>query len=149
MLFKTTRIGSEYPTLHKDLREKLSALETYLKAWSLPGLTITDAQRTVDEQEALYLPVYRKQGASEDDARKLARHRFSWHLLGCAADFRSSGPPWSKAATGRVNAWLKVNCPGALWEVLEHDLGTGLHFHLARRDFLARRHAEQGGSANG
>ena len=143
MLFKTPRIASEYPLLHGDLREKLVQLSGQLAAWGLPEFTITDAIRTREEQAAIYLPHYRAKGFSETEALQLGRNKPSWHLPGFAADFRGSTRHYTREENARIRSWLEEHCPRKEWEVLLHNLGTGMHWHLGRRDFVGLRAWEQ------
>lgn len=137
MLFKSPKLSTEYGSLHPALRKVLAELDAQLAAWELPGLTITEALRTRDGQEALYWKRLRTPAMTEDKARRLARERFSWHLIGAAADFRNS--MYSPAERRQIARWLRTRCPAPAWEVLEHDVGRGDHFHLGIRDFVWRK----------
>jgi hypothetical protein len=134
MLFKTALIGSQYPRLHVDLRRALSDLEKQLKKWGLPSPTVTDASRSVAEQEELY---WKREWPNlpEKEARMNARRKFSYHLVDCAADLRTADPQ-------KALAWLEgYTWPTSeLWELLVHNVGTGLHLHVAFKD-IARRKA--------
>lgn len=145
MLFKTTAIASQFRNLHPDLRAVLHVLDAQLEFWKLPPLTVTDAIRTQEEQERIYTPHYLAKGFPEDEARRMARRKFSWHLAGTGADFRSSGQPYSDEEVDQISEWLHVKCSGPEWELLFHDVGHGKHFHVARRCFLWRRKWEQTG----
>ncbi len=79
------------------------------------------------------------EGLSETNARHKAETHFSWHLPMCAADFRSSGERYSPPDVARILFWMKSRYQSPMWEVLSHDAGTGLHFHLGHRDFEWRR----------
>lgn len=144
MLYKTTAIASQFRALHPDVRSLLYVLDAQLEFWKLPPLTVTDAVRTEDDQERLYLAHYLAKGFLEDEAKRMARKKFSWHLARCAADFRSSGKPYIDEELDQISLWLHEKCPGSEWELLLHDVGHGKHFHVAKRDFLWRRQWEQG-----
>lgn len=144
MLFKSTAMASEFRDLHPDLRSVLLVLDAQLDFWKLPPLTITDLLRTPVDQERLYTPQYLAKGFSDEDARRMARKKFSWHLVGAAADFRSSGPPYSDDERDRVSEWLNQKCGGSGWELLLHDIGHGKHFHVGRRDWTWKGRWEAG-----
>ncbi len=147
MLFKTTAIASQFRDLHPDLRALLHVLDAQLEFWKLSPLTVTDAIRTTEEQERIYAPSFAAKGFSEDEARRMARRKFSWHLVGTGADFRSSGQPYSDEEQDQISEWLHAKCPGAMWELLLHDIGHGKHFHVAKRDWVWRQKWERKGVA--
>ncbi len=145
MLFKSTAIASQFRDLHPDLKAVLYVLDAQLDFWKLPPLTVTDALRSADEQEALYTTHYLKKGFAQDEAERMARKKFSWHRVGTAVDFRSSGHPYTDDERDQISQWLHEKCPSPEWELLFHDIGHGKHFHVARQDFLWRRKWEQRG----
>jgi hypothetical protein len=135
MFFKTAKIAGEWVSLHPDTRAALCGLDDWMFENGLERMTITDALRTPDNQEALYTKYYVDKGFKTPEARRLARKKFSWHLVGSAADFRHSIKPYSKADMEKITARLKVVCqPSRDWELLLHSVGHGLHFHVARRE---------------
>lgn len=142
MLFKTASIGAQWANIHPVVRIVLGELDDVLAGWSLSTLTITDAERGLDTQEELYWKSYMAAGFVEAVARQKARAKFSWHLASCAADFRGS-KPWGPENEAKVFQWLKQRCPGPQWETLYHEVGAGLHFHVAYRDFSWRRQWER------
>lgn len=142
MHFKTPEIGLQWGSLHPELRTRLGELDEFLNESGLPTFTVTDAIRTPDEQEGLWWGDYLKKGYLETEARAKARAQFSWHLVATAADFRGF-KPWGEERA-RVWGWLKQHCASSEWELLEHDVGTGRHFHLAYRDFGRRKKWEHG-----
>lgn len=154
MLFKTPQIQSEFANLHPELRVLLHDLDEWLFDSKMERLTVTDALRTPADQERIYLPKFLKKGLPEDEAREEARAQFSWHLLGCAADFRHTFKPYTEEEQKHIWEWLKERCDvtkpdlgqkekAPEWELLLHDVGLGKHFHVARRDFLLLRKWEQ------
>lgn len=147
MLFKTTAISTQFRDLHPDLRGLLHVLDAQLEVWKLPPFTVTEALRTKEGQEHIYWAQFSSKGFSEEEARRMARRKFSWHMCGCAADFRSSGQPYSDDERDQISEWLKDKCGGSAWELLEHDIGHGRHFHVAKRDFSWRHKWERGGAA--
>lgn len=139
MLFKTPRIQSEWDRQEPELRAVLEELDAHLKYWGMAPLMLTELGRTGAEDFAIYLREGLKNGLSARHAKWAAEHHFTFHFVDCAADFRSSGKPWTRAEDARVFAWLRKRCPVGEWGLLQHDAGTGLHFHLelkkkARRD---------------
>jgi hypothetical protein len=139
VLFKTALLGQQYPALHPELRRVLGELDAQLKGWGLPEGTITEGFRTPAEQEELYWRMFLKLG--EREARMKARRKFSWHCVRCAVDFRNHD--WTASDRDMIRSWMRNRCTRPEWEVLEHDAGTGLHFHLARVDFSWRRKSEK------
>lgn len=135
MFFKSTKIGGEWISLHPDLRAVLHGLDDWMFENKLERMTITDALRTQQDQEDIYTPYYRERGYTPVEAKRLARGRFSWHLVGSAADFRHTVKPYTTAEMGEITARLKQVCqPASNWELLLHTVGRGLHFHVARRE---------------
>lgn len=130
MNFKTPRIQSEWDRQEPELRDVLLELDAHLMFWGLPNITVTELHRTKEEAFKLYFAEGRAKGLSAQNAKWRAQRRFTYHFCDCAADFRSSGKPWTKAETDRVFAWLRKRCPVGAWGLLFHDAGTGPHFHL-------------------
>lgn len=143
MLFKTTSIGAQYASLHPALRRALTELDGIVAGWGLPEITLTEAMRTRADNTAIYTAQYLSDGMSREDAEKKAAHRFSYHLCLCAADYRSSGLPYSAEQWDKIQKRLKAKYQKPLYEVLVHDVGIGLHGHLAICDFSWRKKFEQ------
>lgn len=148
MLFKTASIGQQYPGLHPELRRVLGELEQQLKEWGLPEPTITEANRTPEEQEEIYWRIlsHRAEGrvmkdVPEAEARMLARHKFTYHFVSAAADLRVADPD-------RALAWLQGHLRKERedFEMLVHDV-VGRHLHVAFRDRVARKLYEQADNA--
>lgn len=142
MLFKTPTIGTQWASIHPSVRAVVGELATALDVWKLHPLTITDAIRTQEQQEILYWRSYLKDGVAALAARDKARRQFSWHMASCAVDFRGS-KQWRNSEERRIMAWLRKRCPAPQWECLLHEVGHGLHFHIACKDFAWRRQWEQ------
>jgi hypothetical protein len=138
VLFKSTSLAAQWASIHPEVRVALGELDDQLDAWGLPTLTVTDAIRTKAQQEDLYWRMYLGSGVLEVAAREKARRKFSWHLTACAVDFRGS-KPWEAPDERRIRSWLRKRCPTPQWECLLHDAGTGVHFHVAHKDFGWRR----------
>lgn len=143
MQFKTPVIASQFLGLHPDLRVLLHDLDEWLWDNKMERLTVTDALRTREDQRRLYTKTYQAQRMSDAEAQDKAFRRFSYHLCACAADFRHTVKPYMADEQKRIWEWLAKHCTGSEWELLEHDLGWGKHFHIARRDFEWRRKWEQ------
>lgn len=61
-----------------------------------------------------------------------AVQKFTWHLVGCAADLRTKHYRPSQLA--RVRTWFAERCAAKQdWELLFHDV-TGPHMHVAFKD---------------
>ncbi len=133
MLFKTALIGTQYASLHPELRRILGELEKQLEEWDLPKPVLTEAFRSVLEQEEIYWRSF--VGVPEAEARMKARRKFSWHLCGCAADLRVGD-------AHRALAWLQGKYPGPELERVVHDVGYGMHLHIGYRDFGWRKKYE-------
>jgi hypothetical protein len=127
VLFKTPLIGTQYASLHPALKRALTELDSVVTGWGLPQITLTEALRTRAENTGIYTAQYLAQD----------------HLCMTAADYRSSGLPYSATDWDRVQKWLKSKYQKPMWEVLVHDIGIGLHGHLAICDFNWRRKFEQ------
>jgi hypothetical protein len=144
MLFKSPEIGLQWAHAHPETRTAVTFIDSQIKAWGLPQITLTDVVRTPDEQERIYLPTFLARGFSETEARQEARAKFSWHLCECAVDFRSSGAPYSEPDSKRIWDFMSESFKSPMWELLFHDVGLGKHFHVGYRDYGARRNYEKG-----
>lgn len=139
MLCKSPELAAQFQATHPELRRLILDLDMQLGEWKLAPLTVTCVLRSLDEQEAIYWPMLHRDGFSEADAKLKARSKFSWHMANCAVDFR--GATYSEQDRQRIKAWLNARgCLKPNWECLEHDVGRGEHFHVARCD-SAWRHA--------
>lgn len=122
MLFKTAYMSAQYHSQDSELRAVLFELDAVLKSKGITEFTISEGWR-----------------------RHLPGKPFSYHYIGCAVDFRSSekdakqSKMYTSAESRFIMGWLSRRCPPSGWEVLEHDAGTGLHFHLARKDLEGRK----------
>lgn len=132
MKFLKPELEMEFGALHPSTR----GLAEDLDAWSLengvPEVVVTHVLRTADDSERLYLPMYLKLGYTPEEARRRARARFSWHLVGCAVDLRNSH--YTAVQRKQVMQYLRQHCPSGTCELLEHDIGRGNHIHLAFKD---------------
>lgn len=119
MRFKDAQAEAEFAKrLHPAVRQVLEELDDWCLENALPQVVVTCLGRS----------------GLENQAANGVTH--SWHLYSCAADIRSKHyTPTQKAV---VLSWLTRTCPKPMWELLEHDAGSGSHFHLARRDFSWR-----------
>lgn len=140
MLYKAAHLQAELRDSHPDLRKALGELEEQLKEWGLGTFTLTDCWRTKAQLIALYVAKYVAEGASKSLAEKRAKTRNSWHCWRCAVDFRNHA--WTPEERAMVDAWLRKRCPRTEWEMLYHSTGSGLHFHLGRKDAAWRRRFE-------
>lgn len=105
-----------------------------------------DRRPLAPDEEAM---LRRLTGLPDLQLQQLAEGRFSWHLVGCAADLRTRhygrgvdharDPPASEMMT--VVRYLRERHPRPTWEALLETAG-GPHFHLAVRDETWRREQE-------
>lgn len=58
--------------------------------------------------------------------------RFSWHFARCAADLRSRH--YDDDQLRLVLDWWRARFPGGGHEVIHHDVGRGVHLHVAVAD---------------
>lgn len=150
MLFKTPRLKEEFGRLHPELQTLVHDLDEWLFESGMERLTVTDAIRTLDEQQAIYTPHYLAKRLEPGAAKRMARAKPSWHLYSCGIDFRHSVNPYKPEERARIWEWLKNRTTpdpyekdALTWELLDHDVGLGKHFHLAVRDWVWRRKWEQ------
>lgn len=150
MLFKTPRQAEEFKRLHLEVQTLAHDLDEWLFDSGMERLTVTETIRTLDEQERLYTDHYLKKRLEPSVARRMARQKPSWHLCAAAFDFRHSVNRYTDAERARIWEWLKTRTtpdPGEkdalTWELLDHDIGFGKHFHVAVRDWVWRRRWEQ------
>lgn len=142
MFYKTSYIAQQYITQDSELRRVLSDLDDELAERGIAAFTITEGWRRHSENIATYTANYLAEKKTLAEAKRLAEEQFSYHLVGSAVDFRSSGKehgtPYTTKERLFILEWLRPRCPKDKWEVLEHNVGTGLHFHLARKNLDAR-----------
>lgn len=108
------RLEGEFELLHPDLKLALEDFEEWCGNEGLPEPTITCLLRTPEENKA---------------AKGVAT---SYHLCHCAADIRSRG--LNAAQKAAAFSWLRARCPSGAWGLLLHDVGSGEHLHLERKD---------------
>lgn len=134
MKFKSPTLAEQYERTSPKLRAKCSEFEAWSASNGLPEPVATHIIRTVQEQEDIYWPLIKKSDPSitEQQAKSAARTRFSWHLHGCAVDFREY--IYTPTQLRMVLDWFRANARGPEWEFLFHDVGRGKHLHLGVRD---------------
>jgi hypothetical protein len=136
MLFKSPEIGLQWLRCHHKTKEAVTSIDAQVQLWRLPELTITSLARTHAENTTIYLGTFLREGHEPAEALAMAEEKLSYHLEGveCAADFRSSGEPYSPSTNDRIHGWMKDQFPSDRYEVLFHDVGRGMHHHLAFKD---------------
>ncbi len=123
VLFKTTAVSAELRAAHPDIRALANDLDAQLQKWGLGQLVVTDVLRTPD-----FYP----------------DGRWSWHLCGCAFDFRTKG--FSGQDVARILAWLQGRAFGMSLKVdvvSEPSAARGPHIHVEVEDHERRREYEQ------
>jgi hypothetical protein len=155
MKFKLAAMEVEFDGLHPELSSLVRVFDAWSYEHGLPEPVITEVLRTPAEQERIYtrfaqrlvdklnakvrMSDHEKAEATrfaemtEEQRKKWARSRFSWHLVACGVDLRNSY--YSAEQLERVMAFLKEGRVSPLWEILAHDVSAGNHIHLGRRDF--------------
>lgn len=135
MLFKSPEIGLQWLRCHDKTRAAVTSIDAQVQLWRLPQITITELSRTHADNTVIYLDAFLKEGHAPDEALAMAEEKLSYHLEGveCACDFRSSGEPYSPKDNDRIHGWMKEQFPSEKWEVLFHDVGRGLHHHIASK----------------
>lgn len=126
MKFDTPRIQSEWPDIHPDVRAEVEKLDAYCTKLGMPEVVVTCLHRTREENFEIY---------GED--------KFSWHCVWSAADLRSR--EYTRPERDMLMEFIRKECGQPFWEVLEHDVGRGSHWHLGRRDFAWRKQHQQNG----
>lgn len=128
MLFKDGGLATEFLSAHPRVRELAHELDDILEEWGLGPLVITDVMRTPEFYGAHPPP-------------------FSWHYVGCAADFRSHHLSPTKKLL--VRDWLRKRFTKSDgWDILLEHPGQPLeHFHVEfevphlKDDWLAKHGA--------
>lgn len=133
MLFKSPELGLQWLRCHPKTRTAVTAVDAQIQLWRLPEITITELARTANQNTAIYVAMFLREGLEPDEALSRAEAKLSYHLVDAAADFRSSKEPYSSADNDRIHGWMKEQFPSAQYEVLFHDLGLGLHHHIAAK----------------
>lgn len=163
MKFKAPHLEMELHAAHPDVRAAVVGLDEWCREGALPEVVVTQVLRSADEQEDIYfryaesLLAKLRAGAplssednqlarelesmSEAQRRQWARFRFSWHRVGCAVDIRNRH--YSRTQLAGVMAWLRHGRTVGPWELLSHDVSSGDHVHIGRRDFEFRTKHEQ------
>lgn len=143
--------------LDDEVRRVIEALDGWGIENKMPEVVLTQVLRSQDEQEDIYSRYAKglirkiqerermteKEKALALELSKLspaavnewARHRFTWHMAGCAVDIRSRHYKVSELV--RVMEFLNKRCPRPAWELLAHDI-TAPHVHVARKDLEKR-----------
>lgn len=147
--------------LHPDVRNLVWALDKWSVENGIPEVEITECFRTVEEQEHIYFGYFKRliatfesQGKlqsgeaniaismrpkSDDELKKIAREKFSWHMVHCATDIRTiTSGHYTVDQAHKVFEFLKSKAkPESKWELLAHDV-AGPHIHIGLRDFNYR-----------
>lgn len=145
MKFKAPTLAEEFERIHPELRRALTGFDAWSHAKGFPEVVVTHVMRTPTFQESTYWQKLAKEtGLAEAEARALARRKFSWHLIGCAADLRNTH--YSEEQLDDAMAWFAANCTEPLFEVKRHDVGRGDHIHVGRRDYSWRTEFSKGGA---
>lgn len=144
--------------LHPDTRAVVLELGRFCVLRGLRPPLLTVVGRTDQEQEDLYWrdeqEKARRNGVNipEEQARRLARAKPSWHKRLTSVDLRTIGPNpadphWTPSEMERVVKRLEellgvprdtTAAKKLRWEFLVFPHGTGPHIHFARRDFAWR-----------
>lgn len=163
MKFKEPQLEMEFNAMHPDVRRTVMNLDVWSREQGIPEVVVTQVLRSDADQESIYtrhadaliaklrngarLPPADKALAEKLEAmsaagrRKWARERFSWHKIGAAADLRNKH--YTPAQLAAVMAHLRTGRAGPDWEILSHDVHSGSHLHVGRKDFLYRKDFEQ------
>lgn len=145
MRFKTENLKKEYDQLQPEVVQKLIGLEEYSKQKGYPEPMLTHVKRTRAQQKTIYWQAEQAKNRklNENQARELAGKRFTWHFHLCAADLRSSH--YTAEQLADVVRYLKEGTDAG-WEVLYHDVGSGDHLHVGRKDNVwAKKHPVEEG----
>lgn len=139
MRYKSSALEMEFLAgLHPLVKAHLIALDEWSVSQGIPEVVITHVLRTKEDMEIMYWKRIHRQAnpaISESLARAMARRKFSWHLVGCAADIRNRH--YLPAQRKQVMYYLRKLTGGpnpSKYELLEHDIGRGDHIHLGVKD---------------
>lgn len=138
MKFKEPELQAELQLIHPDVAETLRALDAWSSANALPEVVVTHVFRTPKFQEETYYKGFMNTGFSEEVSRKMARVKFSWHLVHCAVDIRNRQYIEAGKLT-QVMKFLKDGRDRPMYEILSHDVSRGQHLHIGRCDFTWRK----------
>lgn len=134
MDFKYAYLKKQYALLHPKVQGVVQELDLWLTRENLPVMILTHIYRTPQEQELFYWKqVSEDLNCAEEIARETARNKFSWHRCYCAVDIRNSN--FSAVDKTRIFKQLKTGRGDSRWEILNHDIGQGEHFHVGYKDF--------------
>lgn len=97
-----------------EATEAIEDLDDWSKEERLPEVVIVGLSRTPERNADL--------GGVPD----------SYHLSFCAIDIRDKH--YTPAQKKSVMGFLARRCPKPDWELLEHNVRTGSHIHVARKD---------------
>jgi hypothetical protein len=132
MNFKTPHLAAEFNVLHPELIETAMALDKFCVENKFPALVVTHVDRTIADQSRIYYKQYMRSGLTEAQAMEAASKRPSLHLHKSACDFRDY--IYTRQQIKLMLDFLFKRCPKERYEVLHHDVGSGMHFHLGIRD---------------
>lgn len=135
MLFKTPAMEAQFRDAHPELQTAVADVDERVTSWGFPPICVTDVFRTKAENVATYMAKNLRQGMDPHEARKDAELRRTFHFCGAAADFRSSGAPYTTEQEAKIFSFLRAAFPATGWETLLHNVSTGVHFHLAIKDW--------------
>lgn len=135
MKFAGPGIALEYENAHPKTKALVEAVDSFCTESGFPEVVLTDVERVED--------FYAQ--------NNLKAKAFSWHFacpgeksgttVVCGVDMRTKH--WTDKQRHDVQSFVQTKCNSAEWEVITRDHGTGPHFHVAYRDFGARRRWEQ------
>lgn len=157
MKFASGEVQAQLPQSHPDLCSLARDFDVWSTQAFIPEPFIVELWRTRQEQGDIYVQVWRdiqrrlKAGQpvinlqgfkpeyvdlDDGELRERAEEKFSWHLVRCAADFRTKH--YSVPQLTRVIGFFKQRCSSPLWELVFEPHGTSMHIHAAKRDFRWR-----------
>jgi hypothetical protein len=159
MKFRHPYLADQFRGLHPALIDACKDFDIWSRAEGLPEPEITELNRTMREQGNIYTPIWlrllkrlhggaslspremaiakRIDGKTEDQIRNLAEREFTWHFVGCAADF--SVKQYTGKQKTQAVAYLKTRCARPMWDVVTIPHGTGPHLHIEYESFSHRR----------
>lgn len=142
MQYKYEHIRNEYLKLPGQVKEVMTDLEAYCRSKGYAEPMATEISRTRKRNIEYYTPGIMKKNPdfTKEQAEAEAAKRWTWHLVDCCIDLRDW--VWTPAQIQDILNFLKARCQGSLWEILYHDIGKGMHFHVGYRDFARRKEFE-------
>lgn len=167
MRFAVPSLEMEFYAAHPEAVATVIALDVWCGDNRLPEVVVTDVLRTDDDSERIYFKyanaliarlregarakrrlgpkerelAVRLESMSEAGRRKWARARPSWHKCGCAVDVRNRH--YSEEQIAGILAFLRHGRSEEEWELLSHDVHSGEHLHIGRKDEEFKRRHEQ------